>query len=357
MYFIKIIGLTIFLTIFSIAKCIDGYELSSESRIAVEICKKGNTIVQIIDLNKEGKVKFLHNQVKVDKNLFELKYIDTMWNDFKNSEPKAVSIVNGTFFDGGKPYKVGDKRKLAYVLKDNNNLITTGYDTREPHLRRLRINGNRAAVDFYPDYSDDNYVLGGLDSNKDKHNWLPGVARTLIGTNEYGNKIYILSTEGMLVYSAKSILESFGAASDKIMMLDAGGSAQYRSNKYKIIGDDGNKGRPIPQAIGTIGGKGKNSYSHKITKNKGFYREPNKRYFKTNKNGEILAELVGPLSSSIDLDLYLYKWNGKKWEKVAKSISNSSHEYISYTAKKGEYYTYIIQSYKGKGNYKMYLDY
>ncbi len=357
MSLVKVTSLSVLLTIFSTASCISGYKLSNESKIGVEVCKKGNTIVQIIDLNRGGKLDFLHNQIKKGQNLFELKYIDTMWNSFKNKNKRVVSIVNGTFFDGKKPYKVGEKSKLAYVLKNNNSLITNGYDTTEPQLRRLRITGKRATIDFYPDYSENQYVLGGLDSNEDKGNWFPNVARTIIGTNEYGNKIYILSSEGMTVYSAKNILESFGARSDKIMMLDGGGSAQFRSYKSKIVGDDGGKGRPIPQAIGIIGGSGNKCYNHKIRKNKGYYREPNYSYFQARKNGTILADLTGTSSSSVDFDLDLYKWTGRKWSKVAKSESSSSHEYISYTAKKGEYYTYIVKSYKGKGNYQLCLDY
>lgn len=66
--------------------------------------------------------------------------------------------------------------------------------------------------------------------------------------------------------------------------------------------------------------------------------------------GTITGQLTGP--SSADFDLYLYKWNGSAWAKVASSEGSTSSESISYSAAAGYYY-FEIKSYSGSGNYTL----
>ncbi|MEG3193345.1 S8 family peptidase [Lysobacter sp. D1-1-M9] len=62
--------------------------------------------------------------------------------------------------------------------------------------------------------------------------------------------------------------------------------------------------------------------------------------------------LKGPTSA--DFDLELYRWNGSSWTRVARSISSTSEEHISYDATSGYYYWRIV-SYSGSGSYDFWL--
>ncbi|MFQ5737517.1 MAG: S8 family peptidase [Acidobacteriota bacterium] len=63
--------------------------------------------------------------------------------------------------------------------------------------------------------------------------------------------------------------------------------------------------------------------------------------------------LEGPAGT--DFDLYLWKWNGRRWATVASSTSSSSSEQISYNGSSG-YYAWRIVSFSGSGNYDFWLD-
>lgn len=56
-----------------------------------------------------------------------------------------------------------------------------------------------------------------------------------------------------------------------------------------------------------------------------------------------------------DFDLYLYKWSGSRWNRVASSTSSSSSEEISYNGTSGYYY-WRVSSYSGSGSYSLWLD-
>lgn len=79
---------------------------------------------------------------------------------------------------------------------------------------------------------------------------------------------------------------------------------------------------------------------------------PNGNYYYSG-SGTHRGWLSGP--SSADFDLYLYKWNGSSWSIVARSISSTSEESISYTGTSG-YYVWRIHSYSGSGSYTFWLD-
>lgn len=66
--------------------------------------------------------------------------------------------------------------------------------------------------------------------------------------------------------------------------------------------------------------------------------------------GTFSLQLSGP--SGADFDLYLYKWSGSAWTKVASSEGNTSSESISYNGTAGYYYAQV-KSYSGSGNYSL----
>ncbi|HUG40949.1 MAG TPA: hypothetical protein VMM12_10705 [Longimicrobiales bacterium] len=80
--------------------------------------------------------------------------------------------------------------------------------------------------------------------------------------------------------------------------------------------------------------------------------QPNGTYYYSG-SGTHRGWLSGP--SSADFDLYLDKWNGSSWSIVARSISSTSEESISYNGSSG-YYTWRIHSYSGSGSYTFWLD-
>ncbi|WP_426167629.1 M64 family metallopeptidase [Pseudoduganella sp. R-31] len=66
--------------------------------------------------------------------------------------------------------------------------------------------------------------------------------------------------------------------------------------------------------------------------------------------GAFSLQLSGP--SGADFDLFLYKWSGSAWTKVASSEGNTSSESISYNGTAGYYYAQV-KSYSGSGNYSL----
>lgn len=66
--------------------------------------------------------------------------------------------------------------------------------------------------------------------------------------------------------------------------------------------------------------------------------------------GTITLNLTGPAGT--DFDLFLYKWNGSTWIKVASSEGSTSTETISYNGTAGFYYG-MVKSYAGSGTYTL----
>lgn len=65
-------------------------------------------------------------------------------------------------------------------------------------------------------------------------------------------------------------------------------------------------------------------------------------------SGSHKGELTGPKNANFDL--YLWNWNGSKWETVASSTGLSSNESINYQGASGNY-VWRIESRNGRGNY------
>ncbi len=80
--------------------------------------------------------------------------------------------------------------------------------------------------------------------------------------------------------------------------------------------------------------------------------QPNGTYYYSS-SGTQRGWLEGP--GSADFDLYLWRWNGRRWVTVASSLSSSSSEAITYDGSAG-YYVWRILSYSGSGGYDFWLD-
>ena len=66
--------------------------------------------------------------------------------------------------------------------------------------------------------------------------------------------------------------------------------------------------------------------------------------------GTFKLQLSGPAGT--DFDLFLFKWSGSAWIKVAASEGNTSTESISYNGSAGYYYAQV-KSYSGSGTYSL----
>ncbi|HEY0133820.1 MAG TPA: trypsin-like serine protease [Nannocystis sp.] len=79
---------------------------------------------------------------------------------------------------------------------------------------------------------------------------------------------------------------------------------------------------------------------------------PNGQYYQSLAAGVHEGYLVGPANS--DFDLYLYKYINGAWSVVAKQENGGTTETIKYSGTAG-YYTWLVSSYSGSGNYDFYL--
>jgi hypothetical protein len=75
---------------------------------------------------------------------------------------------------------------------------------------------------------------------------------------------------------------------------------------------------------------------------------PNGASYVSTGNGTHKGCLRGPAGT--DFDLYLQKWNGTAWARVASSISYTSTETITYSGTPGEYRWQVV-FYSGSGSY------
>ena len=80
--------------------------------------------------------------------------------------------------------------------------------------------------------------------------------------------------------------------------------------------------------------------------------EPKGTYYYSSAAGSHSGFLSGPAGA--DFDLYLFKWSGSSWEQVASSESASASESISHYDGAG-YYTWLVSSYSGSGEYHFWL--
>lgn len=94
------------------------------------------------------------------------------------------------------------------------------------------------------------------------------------------------------------------------------------------------------------------TYSGSLSGTGDYDLHPNGNYFQTTSSGTHRGCLVGP--AGVDFDLYLYRWNGWYWARVAAGLSSSATETVTYNGSAGYYY-WEVYSYSGSGGYTFVL--
>jgi subtilisin family serine protease len=92
---------------------------------------------------------------------------------------------------------------------------------------------------------------------------------------------------------------------------------------------------------GALGGNGQTQW------------QPDGEYYRADTAGTHRGVLVGP--DGTDFDLYLYRWDGAQWQRVAAAESVTSQETIVQQGEPG-YYIWQVKSYTGAGTYELRLD-
>lgn len=103
--------------------------------------------------------------------------------------------------------------------------------------------------------------------------------------------------------------------------------------------DDGCVG--CPKYPGTLSGTGAHAW------------QPDGTYYEAKSAGTHKAVLSGPASA--DFDLFLYRWDGQAWQRVAVAESSSSSETLVFEGGPG-YYVWQVKSWSGAGDYLLLLD-
>ena len=80
--------------------------------------------------------------------------------------------------------------------------------------------------------------------------------------------------------------------------------------------------------------------------------QPDGTYYHADTSGQHQATLAGPTGA--DFDLFLYRWDGAQWQRIASSESASSNETIAVDGAPG-YYIWQVKSYSGTGAYTLTL--
>jgi hypothetical protein len=130
-----------------------------------------------------------------------------------------------------------------------------------------------------------------------------------------------------------------GATSRRLSSI---GSGSPNLLLYSLL-DEGGSDAPCSSCehyTGSLSGSGDYEY------------EPDGNYYYSGSSGYHNGWLSGP--SGTDFDLYLWKWDGSSWVTVARSISSSSEEEVSYYGSPG-YYVWRIYSYSGSGSYDFWM--
>lgn len=219
--------------------------------------------VQVINLNEGAGLKLFTGTVtdpgfgtgsySGDNPKIRREPLATSYNNFKSSNPTAVSTVNGQFFSTSN-----DPTSLAFPIK-SPELVATGYGETEfsnPNQKlMLEIWPNKANItsfniDSFRASSAPNILVGLTeDANKRINNY---IGRTFIGVGNYNSsvggydKVFIFSSAYSTQLNAASILRSFGAA--QVIMFDGGASSQMIWKDISYVSSS----RSLPQSIGVF---------------------------------------------------------------------------------------------------------
>ncbi|MCK0113455.1 S8 family peptidase [Ornithinimicrobium sp. F0845] len=137
-------------------------------------------------------------------------------------------------------------------------------------------------------------------------------------------------------------LTSIGSGSPNLLLYTTFGATDPDPDPDPDPGPDPEPGCDLPETeSGTLSGSGAYRY------------HPGSSGMYYSGSGTHVGCLSGPASA--DFDLYLEKWNGYSWVRVASSLSTGSEEQINYAGSSG-YYSWVVRSYSGSGSYTFSLD-
>ncbi|MEL7034464.1 MAG: phosphodiester glycosidase family protein [Cyanobacteria bacterium J06592_8] len=256
--------------------------------------------VQAINLRQGASVELLFGQEVGEgrtaayggKNpLFLLQTLQEFWLELTQAQgQRAFSVCNGQFFNLKNP------SELAFPVQANRALITTGYAGKSEFPGEkvvLGITENWADILPFSEESNfqqdifpfDNAIVGiradgGTKMqewySKDPFNPRP---RTFIGVAD-SNQILILTSQRQTQENAAKILQAFG--SQKVMMLDGGGSTQLIVEGSVVVPSSDKTPRRLPQAIGVF--RGRSTFDPYKKK---YQRSPNSWYSERSANKEL----------------------------------------------------------------------
>jgi hypothetical protein len=230
-----------------------------ESAPGITVWQKRNDLIQSVALSAGAKLSMLQGKEMPSENqtLYKRNNVKEWWNEWKQQEKNAFSIINGQFFNMDDP----EKAPIAFPVK-SSGFVHPGYgDSAEYNGKKmlLRIADDGAVIEPYNDsaaalYAAENKdAIVGLKADAPKQ---PGrrIGRTFIGVDDNGDAIIFTSAVATQRYATR-ILMAFGADRKQIIMLDGGKSTQAMINGKLVVPSTKRAAaglRTVPQAIGVI---------------------------------------------------------------------------------------------------------
>ena len=259
-------------------------EINSAAGVKLFGSHDSTTYVQVVDLSKGAKVRFLTNSIAdpgTGKGVYggnnptiNKKPISDIW-DNRNAD-NYFSLCNGALFGDGKLDYLADDNVLVYPIIADNNLISGGSKVNENGkygLRMLEIWNDKADIRnvssslpkptlIKNQTTAPNVLVGSaVDSGPDSAPEWKG--RTMAGVLSKTNNgiidtVVILVSRSSTIQNAVQTLRNFGVKSDdKVVMFDGADSSQLiamnkSGNKETLIW--GNTWKQLPQTIGIQAG-------------------------------------------------------------------------------------------------------
>ncbi len=231
------------------------------SEPGVTMWQKRNEYMQVISPHRGATLALLKGDMIPSDGVgtnFSRKDLRQWWKEWRRSEPDALTLANGQFFNTANP----DKSPLAFSTKIDG-IVYVGYGDESEYQNKkmlLRIGDRHATVEPFNDDASSLYdfpeanIIVGLKPDVSKQGNIRR-GRTFVGTMANGN-LLVFTTPAATQRYATRILTAFGAKRDRIMMLDGGGSTQLiHQGELLIPGMKNPTLRTLPLAIGVTKGE------------------------------------------------------------------------------------------------------
>lgn len=228
----------------------------------VGLYRRGYLLVQVVNLER-ARLVLAHGGIKVPrigKGVFGgddpkvgFRSLRVYWRALRIQHGERLfSLVNGMF------WRVSENpARLTMPVKIDGKMITDGFDVMT-YIERgkasmLELYQDRAVIQplsgesLYTSKAPD--IIAGLNWTASRRK-MDYTGRTVIGVDESGKTVFILSSGRARQNEAKKALrDDFGAAES--MMLDGGGSSQLMVVGHGMVYSS----RAIPQVVGVVSGR------------------------------------------------------------------------------------------------------